>query len=276
MILSQRNHHPTIFHGQVLHQLAMLYRDRQQWTQAGTCFRRLLKAGPGRCWSPGRRFGRPNFDSTKRGREFEGIQKINQKFAWILDKMGGTEVLFLRCTHFYGYFPGLGWPRYMMIYDCESRIISIYDVYFVSSCRASHGQPGQTYAIHTCSTFVLGSVWVFVRHGLRKMLLGHRLQQEKAHVACFCCCYFLALFSMSRPWIFHPPSSTAFIHCFSSQADPTNREIAKELQVCLDRSAASEDVIEYRSHGYNDERCHISDPLINGPWIGVSNYWAVI
>lgn len=30
---------------QVLHQLAMLYRDRQQWTQAGTCFRRLLKAG---------------------------------------------------------------------------------------------------------------------------------------------------------------------------------------------------------------------------------------
>lgn len=39
------------------------------------------------------------------------------------------------------------------------------------------------------------------------------------------------------------------------KADPTNREIAKELQVCLDRSAASGgDVIEYRSHGYNDER----------------------
>ena len=29
---------------QVLHQLAMVYRDRQMWTQAGTCFRRLLKA----------------------------------------------------------------------------------------------------------------------------------------------------------------------------------------------------------------------------------------
>lgn len=34
------------FNMQVLHQLAMLYRDRQQWTQAGTCFRRLLKADP--------------------------------------------------------------------------------------------------------------------------------------------------------------------------------------------------------------------------------------
>lgn len=37
------------------------------------------------------------------------------------------------------------------------------------------------------------------------------------------------------------------------EADPTNREIAKELQVCMERSAASGDVLEYR-HGYADER----------------------
>eukprot|EP00438_Fugacium_kawagutii_P024587 Skav223367 [mRNA] locus=scaffold200:651353:654429:+ [translate_table: standard] len=40
---------------------------------------------------------------------------------------------------------------------------------------------------------------------------------------------------------------------FNMQADPTNREIAKELQVCMERSAASGDVLEYR-HGYADER----------------------
>eukprot|EP00438_Fugacium_kawagutii_P020188 Skav211319 [mRNA] locus=scaffold3888:11606:14570:+ [translate_table: standard] len=34
------------FNMQVLRQLAMLHRDRQQWAQAGTCFRRLLKADP--------------------------------------------------------------------------------------------------------------------------------------------------------------------------------------------------------------------------------------
>ena len=116
------------------------------------------------------------------------------------------------------------------------------------------------------------------------MLLGHWLEQEEAQIACFS----LTLFSISsKPVgkymelavirsvrfaasftcskvISHLLSSTASV---PAQADPTNREIAKELQVCLDRSAASGgDVIEYRSHGYNDERCHSSDPLINGPF----------
>lgn len=42
---------------------------------------------------------------------------------------------------------------------------------------------------------------------------------------------------------------------FASEADPTNREIAKELQVCLDRSAAGgEAALEYRNHAFQDER----------------------
>lgn len=41
---------------------------------------------------------------------------------------------------------------------------------------------------------------------------------------------------------------------FASEADPTNREIAKELQVCLDRSAAGGEALEYRNHAFQDER----------------------
>lgn len=49
------------------------------------------------------------------------------------------------------------------------------------------------------------------------------------------------------------PHELPFARAISAEADPTNREIAKELQVCMERSAASGDVLEYR-HGYADER----------------------
>ena len=139
---------------------------------------------------------------------------------------------------------------------------------------------------HTCSTFVLGSVCVCVCAPLVEENAVRTLAWTRGSTHCM---FFaiISLFSISsRPVgkrvepavirsvrfaasftcskvISHLLSSTASV---PAQADPTNREIAKELQVCLDRSAASGgDVIEYRSHGYN-ERCHSSDPLINGPF----------
>ena len=117
------------------------------------------------------------------------------------------------------------------------------------SFRASHGQPRQTYAINTLAPplFLALCVCVFVLHRLRQMLLGHWLEQEEAQIACFSLTLFsisskpvgkymelavirsvrfAASFTCSKVISQHLLSSTASV---PAQADPTNREIAKEL-----------------------------------------------
>ena len=161
-------------------------------------------------------------------------------------------------------------------------------MYFLS-CRASYGQPRQTYAINILAPrLFLGSVCVCVcaplveENAVRTLAwtrgsthcmffaiislfrISSRPVGKRVELTVIRSVRFAASFTCSKVISQHLLSSTASV---PAQADPTNREIAKELQVCLDRSAASGgDVIEYRSHGYNDERCHSSDPLINGPF----------
>ena len=106
--------------------------------------------------------------------------------------MGGTEFLWLQCIHCCLYFQGLesrmtgdrGICRNIQLYK-QSHIDMMICNYF--SCRASYGQPGQTYAINILSPplFLALCVCVFACHWLGKMLLGHWLEQEEAHIACF-------------------------------------------------------------------------------------------
>ena len=68
-------------------------------------------------------------------------------------------------------------------------------------------------------------------------------------------------------------------HEVVAEADPTNREIAKELQVCLDRSAAGGEALEYRNHAFQDERSLHSERMTTWmfPKIGVpQNAWFIM
>lgn len=80
---------------EVLHQLAMLHRDRQQWTQAGTCFRRLLKAAhgaPRRCGGGGLFVGISMFWTPCLGDQ-------------ALDPAGGDGFTIINCYNTHNYHP---------------------------------------------------------------------------------------------------------------------------------------------------------------------------